>query len=83
MLVGNPTRFLYELTNKPSEIFTYTHCPILVYKSSTIFGTMGSNGTKRNTGKPNIDAEDKIDGKPIDIESPAKDITIKHHMHLR
>jgi len=44
---------------------------------------MGSNGTKGNTGKPNIAAEDKIDGQPIDVETPAKDITIKHHMHLR
>ena len=44
---------------------------------------MGSNGTKGNTGKPNIAAEDKIDGQPIDVETPAKDITIKQHMHLR
>ena len=83
MLVGNPTRFLYELANKPSEIFAYFHCRILVYNSSTTFETMGSNGTKRNTGKSNIDAEDKIDSQPIDVETPAKDITIKHHMHLR
>ena len=39
---------------------------------------MGSNGTKRNTGKPNIDAEDKIDGKPIYVETPAKDPLSKH-----
>jgi len=39
---------------------------------------MDSNGTKRNTGKPNIDAEDKIDGKPIDVETPAKDPLSKH-----
>jgi len=44
---------------------------------------MDSNGTKRNTGKSNIDAEDKIDGQPIDVEIPVKDITIKHYMHLR
>ena len=30
---------------------------------------MGSNGTKGNIGKPNIDAEDKIDGQPIDVET--------------
>jgi len=83
VLVGNPTRILYELANKPSEISAHIHCRILVYKYSAIFETMGSNGTKRNTWKPNINAEDKIDGQPIDVEIPAKDITIKHHMHLR
>jgi hypothetical protein len=44
---------------------------------------MGTNGTKKNTGKSNTDAEDRIDDIPIDVETPAKDITIKHHIHLR
>jgi len=43
---------------------------------------MGTNGTKKNTGKLNTNAEDKIDDIPIDVETPAKDITINHHMHL-
>jgi hypothetical protein len=44
---------------------------------------MGTNSTKKITGKPNTNAEDKIDDIPIDVEIPAKDITINHHMHLR
>jgi len=37
---------------------------------------MGTNGTKKNTGKPNTDAEDKIDDKPIDVETPTKDTSL-------
>ena len=44
--------------------------------TSTIVGTMGTNGTKKNTGKPNTDAEDKIDDKPIDVETPTKDTSL-------
>jgi hypothetical protein len=79
----NPTRFLYELVDIPSKISPYIHCRILDYRSSAIVGTMGTNGTKKNTGKLNTNAEDKIDDIPIDVETPAKDITINHHMHLR
>lgn len=51
------------------------------YRSSTIVGTMGTNGTKKNTGKLNTNAEDKIYDIAIDVETPTKDITINHHMH--
>jgi hypothetical protein len=44
---------------------------------------VGTNGTKKITGKPNTNTEDKIDDIPVDVEIPAKDITINHRMHLR
>jgi hypothetical protein len=68
------------LVDEPFKISPYIHCRILDYRSSTIIGT---NNTKKITGKPNTNAEDKIDDIPIDVEIPAKDITINHHMHLR
>ena len=79
----NPTRFLYELVDIPSKISPYIHCSILDYRTSTIVSTVGTNGTKKITGKPNTNTEDKIDDIPIDVETPVKDITINHHTHLR
>ncbi|RLM73128.1 hypothetical protein C2845_PM15G12750 [Panicum miliaceum] len=79
----NPTRFLYELVSIPSKISPHIHCRVLVYRSSTIAGTKSTYGTKQNTGKPNTDTEDKNSDKPIDVKTHAKDMIIKHHMHLR
>jgi hypothetical protein len=66
----------------PAKISPHIHCRVLVYRSSTVAGTKGTDGTKKNIGKSNTDEEDKNDDTPVDVETHAKDMAIKLKVHL-
>lgn len=44
---------------------------------------MDTDDIKKITRKPNTNTEDKIDNIPVDDETHAKNMIIKHHMYLR
>jgi hypothetical protein len=51
----------------------------MAYETSIDNEGMGIADTEKNTKKLNTNAKEYIDGIPITVESPAKDVVAEHH----
>jgi len=55
----------------------------MAYEASIDDEGMGIANTEKNTEESNTNANEYIDGIPVTVESPAKDVVAEHHAPTR